>query len=376
MYSFLRTHIRTFIRTNLWRVSDQHNAWPAACANRYKANVQEAVKAYWGFSVQQAAVEESVLRTERVLHTSGYDRGAAGEIMITVRRQKDDLIRHYLKPQRDQVQAYLRKTAEEILNIAYQGIDDDRYPVVYAELMGERERQVQVQIGSQLCTVTWSGPYCSAEHADGYVIGAFGRPEAVKLTLPAPDGGRPKLVATLPAAGWDVRRRMPRVGFDAMLTIEDQSEDAPLLDAIPAAMRQRYDGRMTYASGAEYAGSWSHGRRQGVGCLIDVDGSRYVGEWVNDQQHGRGTYHSSDASRFVYHGTFFEGKKHGQGQIVIPATAEGGNDVTVNGTWEHDVFVFTGPATHQAAWESVGKLPSVLRQSWRGVDIACVPCLV
>jgi hypothetical protein len=358
----------------------------------YERHVAAAVKHYWGMCVKEGAVTAGVERSEKMLEYGGLDRGSAAEIMTTVLAQKAQLVREYLLPGRQLVQAYLAKDPEAILLAEFEGQNSDKHEQVYRELMGTRQRMVQLQFGSELRDALWSGPYCSAKHEGGWDIGPYARPEAVYLIFPPVAGRRPQAFAKIPESGWDVQRGTACVGEDAVVELEPQMEDAPLVDELPACLRRRYVGRMIYNNHAQYDGAWSHGRRNGVGTMMYPDQSRYTGEFVDDQYHGHGEYQSAHATRFLFSGTFKNGKKHGEGTVRVPrlgnsASSGGGGGGgggaaadeetgTVSGTWVDDVFVCPGPTTHQAAWETVSRLPDVLRDSWRGVHVTCVPTVV
>jgi hypothetical protein len=107
--------------------------------------------------------------------------------MITVEKQMRNLVSKYLNPQRNKVSEYLKKTAEFIKDNVYEieppadGLD---YEIVYKELMGLRQKLTHVSVGSETVEAQWTGPFCSEETEDGYVLGPFGVPEVVKLIKP------------------------------------------------------------------------------------------------------------------------------------------------------------------------------------------------
>merc|ERR1740133_288141 len=47
-------------------------------------------------------------------------------------------------------------------------------------------------------------------------------------------------------------------------------------------------GKITYNSGARYAGELKAGRISGKGLFVYADGSSYEGEWLEDERHGTG----------------------------------------------------------------------------------------
>ena len=110
----------------------------------------------------------------------------------------------------------------------------------------------------------WCGPFCSAEG-----VGPFGEPERVLLLGNEPGGGAtpPLVVASIPVAGWDVKRRRPLVGLQAVVRVEDQTEDALLAHLLPAALQGAYTGFMRYRDGGEYDGAWCRAKRHGTGTM-------------------------------------------------------------------------------------------------------------
>jgi hypothetical protein len=81
----------------------------------------------------EASVNKHLADTQTVLETR-LDRGAAGEIMITVEKQMRNLVSKYLKPQRNLVSEYLKKPAVFIRDNVYEIVppaDGVDYEIVY-----------------------------------------------------------------------------------------------------------------------------------------------------------------------------------------------------------------------------------------------------
>jgi len=71
-------------------------------------------------------------------------------------------------------------------------------------------------------------------------------------------------------------------------------------------------GRVTFASGAVFAGDFSNGH-YAQGTYRWPDGSQYVGPWRDSKMHGQGLY--TDARGIAYEGHFhngnyFDGKEY------------------------------------------------------------------
>lgn len=93
-------------------------------------------------------------------------------------------------------------------------------------------------------------------------------------------------------------------------------------------------GRGEASGRADYAGEFSHGRKQGRGRLRLANGDIYTGAFRDDQPHGPGTYlWQSDAAQRGNHyvGEFRAGKRDGFG-VLLTATGD-----RYEGQWHDDV---------------------------------------
>jgi len=321
--------------------------------------------------VSQASIRTAVARSRRILDQE-LDSGNANEIMTAVELQRSRLDFEFFAPQLSEVQKYLAEPGAYIKDNQFAPQPLPQYETLCTELLGSRNTLTKVQIGSDPIPVLWVGPFCSAKDGNGFVVGTFGVPEAIKvidqdLTRP---GEKPVVVCTIDAAGWNVKDGCACDGLDAALTVAPQREDRPLWKKVPPALRQAYEGRMIYNNGDEYSGSWSHGRRHGTGRQRYIDHSVYEGDWTNDLPHGHGIFTSGDASKFIFHGTFDKGKKHGPGKVFDANSTDG--QPLVEGMWINDVFVLPGPIKYDRAWNTVSGLPQSLRELWRGNRIMYV----
>lgn len=52
------------------------------------------------------------------------------------------------------------------------------------------------------------------------------------------------------------------------------------------------EGRYTWATGAQYDGSFLNDKMHGKGKYTFVDGRVYEGDFVNDERHGQGSFAS------------------------------------------------------------------------------------
>ncbi len=92
-------------------------------------------------------------------------------------------------------------------------------------------------------------------------------------------------------------------------------------------------GKMIYANGDVYEGSWLNGIKQGKGKMIDADGDVYEGDWVNGKHHGHGFFGFSDGEGGfdeTYNGQWENDKMHGRGIYRYPS-----GDV-YDGNWADD----------------------------------------
>ena len=58
-------------------------------------------------------------------------------------------------------------------------------------------------------------------------------------------------------------------------------------------------GKATWPDGSHYTGDYAFGREQGYGVLVGANGSIYEGEWVLGRKQGKGTLQNADGSRCV-----------------------------------------------------------------------------
>jgi hypothetical protein len=65
------------------------------------------------------------------------------------------------------------------------------------------------------------------------------------------------------------------------------------------------DGKISFADGATYVGSFTEGTMDGTGIYRWPDGSHYDGQWRCNRMHGEGTY--TDADGQVWKGKFYNG---------------------------------------------------------------------
>lgn len=65
------------------------------------------------------------------------------------------------------------------------------------------------------------------------------------------------------------------------------------------------EGKIRFATGAEYEGSLENGRFSGKGRYSWPDGSLYVGNWRDNKMHGEGRY--TDNRAVDWDGQFFNG---------------------------------------------------------------------
>jgi hypothetical protein len=97
---------------------------------------------------------------------------------------------------------------------------------------------------------------------------------------------------------------------------------------------------------AVYTGSYSLGKRSGVGKMAHPDGGTYYGQWKNNAMDGEGTYKYPNGD--IYSGSWSAGLKHGPGKYLFK------NNSLFDGIWERGGIVsgmwsypdgtkFTGP---------------------------------
>ena len=72
-------------------------------------------------------------------------------------------------------------------------------------------------------------------------------------------------------------------------------------------------GKLQWANGDSYQGTFVKDKRQGQGTLTFASGGEYVGEWFNNQMHGEGTRRYPNAD--IYVGSYAHGKREGEGRF-------------------------------------------------------------
>ena len=87
-------------------------------------------------------------------------------------------------------------------------------------------------------------------------------------------------------------------------------------------------GKMTWADGTIYVGSWKNDLKHGQGNCAFANGDVYEGDWVEDMKSGQGCFHFSSGN--TYEGGYKEDKRHGHGKL----TFAGGN--VYEGDWEEN----------------------------------------
>lgn len=64
----------------------------------------------------------------------------------------------------------------------------------------------------------------------------------------------------------------------------------------------------------QYQGTFDNGKKTGEGVILMRDGSKYAGEFIDGEIIGQGTRTYEDGTTFI--GGFFKGEKHGYGEIT------------------------------------------------------------
>lgn len=75
-------------------------------------------------------------------------------------------------------------------------------------------------------------------------------------------------------------------------------------------------GKLRYASGAIYEGSFLKGMPFGQGTMLYADQKKYIGTWQNGEPHDNGQLLGASGA-LVYKGEFQEGKFHGKGKLNL-----------------------------------------------------------
>eukprot|EP01124_Arcella_intermedia_P013208 TRINITY_DN19627_c0_g1_i1.p1 TRINITY_DN19627_c0_g1~~TRINITY_DN19627_c0_g1_i1.p1 ORF type:complete len:942 (-),score=248.89 TRINITY_DN19627_c0_g1_i1:42-2687(-) len=99
-------------------------------------------------------------------------------------------------------------------------------------------------------------------------------------------------------------------------------------------------GKETVESQGTYEGTFFKGRKEGEGVYTSSDGNViYKGEWRNNLYHGLGKL-TMNSSSYFYEGQFVDGRKEGQGKEMV------NNQVVYEGEWENNLYegkgVWTG----------------------------------
>eukprot|EP00930_Biecheleria_cincta_P062712 TRINITY_DN4815_c0_g2_i1.p1 TRINITY_DN4815_c0_g2~~TRINITY_DN4815_c0_g2_i1.p1 ORF type:complete len:1032 (+),score=202.24 TRINITY_DN4815_c0_g2_i1:41-3136(+) len=76
-------------------------------------------------------------------------------------------------------------------------------------------------------------------------------------------------------------------------------------------------GKYTWPDGSSYVGAVSNGKRNGYGVYIAADGiTKYEGQWFEGKRHGTGQLTYDSAGEAFYTGQWEDGCKHGEGRQV------------------------------------------------------------
>ena len=96
-------------------------------------------------------------------------------------------------------------------------------------------------------------------------------------------------------------------------------------------------GVLVLHDGSVYEGDWSLGKKWGMGQEKLPNGGIYIGEFKNEKYHGKGqiTYGGEyeGHQRAIYSGEFKEGKKTGQGLLIL---IDDDIQTDVEGEWVND----------------------------------------
>ena len=74
-------------------------------------------------------------------------------------------------------------------------------------------------------------------------------------------------------------------------------------------------GQESYPDGSGFTGNWEYDKKKGKGALYFANGSVYLGNFANNKFSGQGKFYSTEGN-YTYEGTFSNGLKEGQGNIV------------------------------------------------------------
>ncbi|KAI8897465.1 hypothetical protein BC833DRAFT_621209 [Globomyces pollinis-pini] len=114
---------------------------------------------------------------------------------------------------------------------------------------------------------------------------------------------------------------------------EDQKDEGPIIGVYVGErndQKERHgNGKNNFPNGDVYEGSYSNGKRKGLGTYKWKAGHRYKGDYQDNLRHGQGYFNYPDGSK--YNGSFANGKRHGQGVYVYV------NGDVYQGDWEEDV---------------------------------------
>jgi len=114
------------------------------------------------------------------------------------------------------------------------------------------------------------------------------------------------------------------------------------------------NGKMTYADGNVYEGSFFMGKKQGAegSMYFAASGDRYIGPWKNDQPNGQGVYYFASKER--YEGSFMNGVFEGEGTMYYPDGAYYAGEWSNNKKHGRGVFHYSDGTEKHGQWE-IGK---------------------
>lgn len=106
------------------------------------------------------------------------------------------------------------------------------------------------------------------------------------------------------------------------------------------------NGKLTMEDGSCFTGSFVNGKIHGNGSFVYANGDKYVGDFAEDSFHGQGKYVS--ASGTCYEGAFERGLRHGKGSFKTP-------NFRFVGEYEHDQMCGLGIYTFSNGDEYMGE---------------------
>lgn len=110
-------------------------------------------------------------------------------------------------------------------------------------------------------------------------------------------------------------------------------------------------GKMTYADGNVYEGTFFMGKKQGSegSMFFASSGDRYVGAWKNDQPNGQGVYYFESKER--YEGSFVNGVFEGEGTMYYPDGAYYAGEWSNNKKHGRGVLHYSDGTEKHGQWE-------------------------